>query len=92
MLQIYKNKRPKSKESSEKEEKMTFRGYYFSIKNDKKETEKDVFIREIAEACYVSPSTVRCWIAGTYRPDPLKQSIIASKLGSSPKLLFPDEI
>lgn len=69
-------------------EKMTFRGHYFSLDNDTV-SPRTLFIREIAKLCMVSETTVRSWIAGEYRPDALKQTILAKKLNRKPEELFP---
>lgn len=49
---------------------------------------KTAFVKRIAELCKVHDVTVRCWIAGTQKPDALKTSIIAKELGVSEKELF----
>lgn len=39
-----------------------------------------------------STKTVRCWLAGTQKPDALSQSVIEKELGVSSNILFPEEI
>lgn len=89
MERIYKKRGRKSNYVVPESEKMTFRGYYFGLP-EKSESPRARFIREMSELCLVSETTVRCWIAGEYRPDSLKRSLIAEKLGVNPDILFPD--
>lgn len=49
---------------------------------------KTAFVREIADLCKVSVKTVRGWIAGAYKPDALRISIIAKHLGVPENELF----
>jgi len=49
---------------------------------------KTAFVREMADLCKVSEKTVRCWLAGTQKPDRLRTSLIAQKLGVSENELF----
>lgn len=91
MTQIYRKRGRKGNYIVPEREKMTFRGQYFSLPDKAPETPKEKFIREIMETCLVSKSTVRCWIAGEYRPDSLKRNLISKKLGIEPEILFPNE-
>lgn len=92
MTQIYRKRGRKGNYKVPENEKMTFRGHYFSLPDKSNETPKEKFIREIMETCLVSKSTVRCWLSGEYKPDTLKRALIAEKLGSKPEILFPDEV
>lgn len=49
---------------------------------------KTAFVRRIAEICKVHETTVRCWLAGTQKPDALRISIIADELGVPSETLF----
>lgn len=49
---------------------------------------KTAFIGEIAELCMVSTRTVRCWLAGTQKPNKLCTSMIAEHLGVNEEGLF----
>lgn len=89
MERIYKKRGRKSNYQVPENEKMTFRGYYFTLP-EKSESPRAKFIREMSELCHVSEITVRCWIAGEYRPDSLKRSLIAEKLGVNAEILWPD--
>lgn len=50
---------------------------------------KQAFVEEIAQLCKCSQQAVRMWIQGTQRPDALKRSLIANRLGYSEEQLFP---
>jgi len=89
MERIYKKRGRKSNYVVPEKEKMTFRGQYFILPDRSEDTPRSRFIKEIAALCLVSETTVRCWIAGEYKPDALKQSMISEKLGVSSKQLFP---
>jgi hypothetical protein len=89
MERIYKKRGRKSNYVVPESEKLTFRGQYFTLPDRSEDTPRARFIKEIAALCLVSETTVRCWIAGEYKPDALKKSLIAEKLGVSPELLFP---
>ncbi|MDP2235022.1 MAG: helix-turn-helix transcriptional regulator [Bacteroidales bacterium] len=92
MKRIYEKRGRKSNYIVPENEKLTFRGQYFSLPSNSEESPKAKFIREVAELCMVSPTTVRCWIAGMYKPDALKIKLIAENLGVEPEILFPNEI
>ncbi|MCM1022403.1 MAG: helix-turn-helix domain-containing protein [Muribaculaceae bacterium] len=53
---------------------------------------KQAFVEEIASLCKCSQQTVRMWIQGTQRPDALKRSLIAERLGYSEEQLFPTPV
>ncbi len=89
MERIYKKRGRKSNYVVPENEKMTFRGQYFVLPDKSEDTPRARFIKEMATLCLVSETTVRCWISGEYKPDALKQSLIAEKLGVSSELLFP---
>lgn len=88
MKRKYKKRGRKVNYQIPESEKMTFRGHYFSIEG-KVVNPRTEFIKEIAQLCMVSETTVRSWIAGEYRPEPLKQRLIAEKLQRKPEELFP---
>lgn len=92
MTRIYKKRGRKRNYIVPDNEKLTFRGQYFSIDEKQAESPKAKFIREISELCLVSETTVRCWIAGEYKPDAIKAKLIGEKLGVEPQILFPHEI
>lgn len=71
-----------------KNEKSTFRKIYDRLPNRKVEAPKADFVRRMAEICKVHPTTVRCWLAGTQKPDALKISIISKELGVPENELF----
>ena len=51
-------------------------------------TPKTAFVRDMAKRCKVSEKTVRGWIAGAYKPDALRISLISKKLGVPENELF----
>ncbi len=89
MTQIYKKRGRKVNYKVPESEKMTFGGQYFSLPD---ETAKNKFINEMMDICFVSKATVRSWIADAYRPDTLRRSLIAEKLGIKPEILFPNAV
>lgn len=68
--------------------KCRFRKIYDQLPERKVKAPKSDFIREIAALCKVHPVTVRCWLAGTQKPDALRTSLIAAKLGVPENELF----
>lgn len=89
MTRIYKKPGRKVNYVVPDNEKMTFRGQYFSLPDKSETSPKAKFIKEMAELCLVKPVTVRCWLAGMYKPDAIKTKLIAEKLGTKPEILFP---
>lgn len=53
---------------------------------------KQAFVEAVAELCCVHQQTVRMWIAGTQRPDALKQKLIAEYLDIPIQTLFPPKV
>ena len=49
---------------------------------------KTAWVKKIAELCKVHDVTVRCWLAGTQKPDALRISLIAKELGVKENELF----
>lgn len=68
--------------------KNLFRQYYDSLPPKAEKAPKSAFVDEISDLCKVHPTTVRCWLAGTQKPDALKISLIAKKLGVPEDQLF----
>ena len=69
-------------------DKSTFRQIYDALPPKAEKAPKTAFIEEIADLCKVSKKTVYCWLAGTQRPDKLRTSMIAQKLGVNDNELF----
>lgn len=67
---------------------MTFLDFYKKEKN--KPTAAALFVRQMAALTGRSEGTVRQWVVGMHRPDPLAQRIIAKHFGSTPEALFPN--
>ena len=72
----------------EQKKKSKFRQIYDALPSKAPKAPKSAFVAEIAELVKVHEVTVRCWIAGTQKPDALKTSIIAKHLGVSENELF----
>lgn len=53
-----------------------------------KKAPKSEWVRRMADLCRVHPTTVRCWIAGTQKPDSLRISILAKELRVPENELF----
>lgn len=68
--------------------KSKFRTIYDRLPEKKSIAPKSEWIRKIADLCKVHPTTVRCWLAGTQRPDALRTSIISKELGVPENELF----
>lgn len=68
--------------------KSTFRKIYDALPPQKVVAPKSEWIRRMADICKVHPATVRCWLAGTQKPDALRISILAKELGVSENELF----
>lgn len=65
----------------EQKKKTKFRQIYDALPSKAPIAPKSAFVKEIAKLVKVHEVTVRCWIAGTQKPDALKTSIIAKHLG-----------
>lgn len=72
----------------EKKKKSKFRQIYDALPSKAPIAPKTAWVKEIAALCMVHEITVRCWIAGTQKPDALKTSIIAKHLGVPETELF----
>ena len=68
--------------------KCKFRQIYDALPPVNVEAPKTVWVKRIAEICKVHPTTVRCWLAGTQKPDALRREIIAKELGVNENELF----
>ena len=68
--------------------KCKFRQIYDALPPANVEAPKTVWVKRIAEICKVHPTTVRCWLAGTQKPDALRREIIANELGVNENELF----
>lgn len=72
----------------ENKKKTRFRLFYDALPPKAEVAPKSAFVKEIAKLVKVHEVTVRCWIAGTQKPDALKTSIIAKHLGVPENELF----
>ena len=72
----------------ESRKKSVFRQIYDTLPAERPQAPKTAWVNEIAAVAKVHPVTVRCWLAGTQRPDELRTDIIARHLGVSAKELF----
>lgn len=72
----------------EQVKKNLFRQYYDALPPKAEVAPKTAFVREIADLCKVHQNTVRCWLAGTQRPDKLRISIIAKHLNMKEEEIF----
>lgn len=68
--------------------KTRFRLFYDALPPKAEVAPKTAFVKKIAALCKVHEVTVRCWIAGTQKPDALKTSIISKELGIPEQELF----
>ena len=68
--------------------KSIFRQVYDALPTEKPKSPKTVWVNNIADLCKVHPTTVRCWLAGTQKPDALRISLIAKELGVPENELF----
>lgn len=68
--------------------KSTFRKIYDELPERKVTAPKSVWIKKIADLCMVHPTTVRCWLAGTQKPDALRISLLSKELGVAENELF----
>ncbi len=65
-----------------------FRKFYDELPGKTVVAPKMIWIKKIADLCMVNPVTVRCWLAGTQKPDALRTSLIAKELGVPENELF----
>lgn len=72
----------------ENKKKSKFRQIYDQLPPKAEVAPKTAWVKEIAAICKVHEVTVRCWLAGTQKPDALKTSIIAEHLGVPETELF----
>lgn len=68
--------------------KSTFRKIYDELPPQKIVAPKTEWVKRMATICYVHPTTVRCWLAGTQKPDSLRKSILSKELGIPEDELF----
>lgn len=72
--------------------KMTFRQLYDSLpERQAVRAPKVAFIERIARTTCKSTKTVRGWLSGAYKPDPLTQKVIERDLQIPATVLFPQE-
>lgn len=72
-------------------DQMTFRQLYDALpERSIVKAPKTAFVEKYAEITMKSTKTVRCWLAGTQRPDALTQSIIEKETGLTADVLFPE--
>lgn len=69
-------------------EKNGLRKFYDALPAKAEVAPKTAFVREIANLCYKSEKTVRCWLAGTQKPDKQDRVIISKHLKIKEKDLF----
>lgn len=68
--------------------KSTFRKIYDKLPSQKVVAPKTEWIKRMAGICKVHPTTVRCWLAGTQKPDALRISLLSKELGVPENELF----
>ena len=68
--------------------KSTFRKIYDNLPAQKVVAPKTEWIKRMADICKVHPTTVRCWLAGTQKPDALRISLLSKELGVAENELF----
>ena len=68
--------------------KTKFRQLYDALPTERPQAPKTAWVNDIAALVKVHPTTVRCWLAGTQKPDELRTDIIAKHRGVSAKELF----
>ncbi len=73
-----------------KKDQLTFRQIYDRLPGRSSvKTPKNEFVERIAGVTKKHETTVRCWLAGTQRPDALSISMIEKELGMNGDCLFP---
>ncbi len=68
--------------------KNLFRAHYDALPSKAEVAPKTKFIREIASICYKSEKTIRCWLAGTQKPDKQDRVILSEYLNIPEDQLF----
>ena len=72
-------------------DQMTFKQLYDALPDRSAvKAPKTAFVEKFADITMKSTKTVRCWLAGTQRPDALTQSIIEKETGVTANVLFPE--
>lgn len=71
-----------------KQTKTNFRKIYEALPTSRVVSPKKEWVEGVALAARVHPATVRCWLAGTQKPDALRTEIVAKHLGVSTDNLF----
>lgn len=71
-----------------KQTKTNFRKIYEALPTSRVVSPKKEWVEGVAKAARVHPTTVRCWLAGTQKPDALRTEIVAKHLGVSTDNLF----
>lgn len=67
------------------------RAAYDALPPVERTSPKRDFVEELMRLCMVSETTVRGWLAGTYRPDALRRRLLAERLDCGEDELFGDE-
>lgn len=67
-----------------------FREFYDGLPKKAEVAPKTKFVKEIAKLCYKSEKTVRCWLAGTQKPDKQDRVILSKHLSIPENELFDD--
>ena len=65
-----------------------FRQLYDALPTERPQAPKTAWVNDIAALVKVHPTTVRCWLAGTQKPDELRTTLIAKHLGVKAEELF----
>lgn len=69
-----------------------FRGIYDSLPERRVvKAPKSAFVDRIAAITMKHPNTVRCWLAGTQKPDALSRAMIEKELKVPSSELFPED-
>lgn len=68
--------------------KSVFRQMYDALPTERPQAPKTAWVNDIATLVKVHPTTVRCWLAGTQKPDELRTTLIAKHLGVKAEELF----
>jgi len=72
-------------------DQLTFRQIYDKLPDRSAiKAPKTQFVERVANVTMKSTKTVRCWLAGTQKPDALSQSMIEKELGVRANILFPE--
>jgi len=68
--------------------KSRFREVYDSLPARSVQAPKQDFVQKIADVTMSHPNTVKAWIYGVQKPDPLKIKMISNELGIPVEELF----